>query len=85
MDNWKDNLIGFIPAIVLIGTLNMLRDLLTVDIEDRLGRKLTDWEYQYFLQEKNRKAQIDSQQATISLWRQQLSDRQIIHDLVWNS
>lgn len=83
MGNWQDNITEFIPIIVIMGTLNMLRDFLAVEIEERIGRKLTDWEWQYFLQERNRKAEVDSRQAAISQWRQQLADRQTIHDFVW--
>ena len=74
---------NLIPALVFIGMSDMLRALLTFEIEEQLGRKLTDWEWQYFLQERNRKSEIDSRQRIVSQWRQSLADRQIIHDVVW--
>ena len=74
---------NWIPALVFIGMSDMLRALLTFGIEEQLGRKLTDLEWQYFLQERNRKSEVDSRQQIISQWRQQLADRQIIHDFVW--
>ncbi len=75
---------NWIPALVFIGMSDMLRALLAFDVEERLRRKLTDWEWQYFLQERNRKSEIDSRQRIVSQWRQSLTDRQIIHDFVWN-
>ena len=75
---------NLIPALVFIGMSDMLRALLTFEIEEQLGRKLTDWEWQYFLQERNRKSEVDSRQRIVSQWRQSLADRQIIHDFVWN-
>ena len=74
---------NWIPALVFIGTSDMLRALLAFEIEERLGRKLTDLEWQYFLQERNRKSEIDSRQRIIGQWRRSLTDRQIIHDFVW--
>ncbi len=74
---------NMIPVLVFIGMSDMLRALLTFEIEEQLGRKLTDWEWQYFLQERNRKSELDSQQGIIGQWRQSLTDRQIIHDFAW--
>jgi len=74
---------NIIPALVFIGMSDMLRAFLSFKIEEQLGRKLTDWEWQYFLQERNRKSEIDSRQEIIRQWRQSLTDRQIIHDFVW--
>ena len=75
---------NLIPALVFIGMSDMLRALLAFDVEEQLGRKLTDWEWQYFLQERNRKAKAESQLEIVRQWRQWLVDRQIIHDFVWS-
>jgi hypothetical protein len=86
MNSLHDSLksaIDWIPALVFIGMSDMLRSFLSFEIEEQLGRKLTDWEWQYFLQERNRKSEIDSRQRIVSQWRQSLTDRQIIHDFVW--
>ena len=74
---------NLIPVLVFIEMSDMLRALLTFEIEEQLRRKLTDWEWQYFLQERNRKSEVDSQQNIVRQWRQSLVDRQIIHDFVW--
>ena len=84
MGNWKDNLTVFIPVVVLTVTLNMLRELLAVDIEERIGRKLTDWEWQYFLQERNRKEEAEARQRIVGQWWESEAVRQKIYDFVWN-
>jgi len=76
---------NLIPALVFIGMSEMLRALLAFELEERLGRKLTDWEWQYFLQERNRKSEADSWQELIRRLRQQPIDRKTIHDFVWNT
>jgi hypothetical protein len=82
-DNFKES-IDPISVLVYIGLSEMVRSILVHDIEKRLGRKLTDCEWQYFLQESNRKSDMESRQRIISQWRQQLADRQTIHDFVWS-
>jgi ABC-type bacteriocin/lantibiotic exporter with double-glycine peptidase domain len=84
MDNWQDNLTRFIPVVVFIGTLNMVRDFLAFEIEEQIGRQLTDWEWKYFLQERNRKREVEARQQIVSQWRESLAVRQKIHDFVWN-
>ena len=74
---------NLIPVLVFIGMSDMLRALLTFEIEEQLGRKLTDWEWLYFLQERNIKSEVDYRQRITGQWRQRLVDRQIIHDFVW--
>ncbi len=72
-----------IPAVVFMGLSSMIRWIIAPDIEKRLGRKLTDWEWGYYLQESFRKAKAESQLEIGRQWRQWLVDRQIIHDFVW--
>ncbi len=83
MSRWQDNLINFIPVLGFIGTCVMLRGILAHDIEKQVGRKLTDWEWQYYLQESYRKAETDFRQQIVRQWRQRMIDRQTIHDFVW--
>jgi len=81
-DNFK-SAIDWIPALVFIGLSDMVRTILAPDVEERLGRKLTDWEWRYFLQERKRKSEAESRKWVTDQWRQSLTDRQIIHDFVW--
>ena len=86
MNSLKDSFksaMDLLPALVFIGLSDMVRALLVFEIEEQLGRKLTDLEWQYFLQERNRKSEADSRQQIINQWRQQLIDKQIIRDFVW--
>jgi hypothetical protein len=81
-DSYKETM-NLISVLVFIGLSEMVRIMLSHDIEERLGRKLTDCEWQYFMQESNQKAELESRQRIVSQWQQQLADRQIIHDFVW--
>lgn len=81
-DDYKETM-NLIAVLVFIGLSEMVRTMFAYEIEERLGRKLTNWEWQYFLQESNRKAELESRQRIVSQWQQQLADRQVIHDFVW--
>ncbi|ADJ25412.1 hypothetical protein Dehly_0081 [Dehalogenimonas lykanthroporepellens BL-DC-9] len=86
MDNWQDSFktsMNLIPALVFLGLNSMIRPLIAPELEEKLGRKLTDWEWEYYLQESYRKAKVDSHQKAIQKYRQWLIDRQIIHDFIW--
>jgi hypothetical protein len=84
MDNWQDSLTDFIPVIAFIGMCNILRGLLALELEKKLGKKLTDWEWQYYLHEGFRKAEADLQQEKARQRIQRFADMQVIHDFVWN-
>jgi hypothetical protein len=83
LQNGLNPAIDWVPALVFIGLSEMVRTILAHDIEKRLGRKLTDWEWQYFLQESNRKFEADSRQEVIRQLQQQLIDRKTICDYIW--
>jgi len=88
MNNWQDSFktgMNLIPALVFLGLNSMIRPIIAPELEKRLGRKLTDWEWEYYLQESYRKANLDSQQTAMQKCRQWLIDRQIIRDFVWNN
>lgn len=86
MDSWQDSFkagMNLIPVLVFLGLNSMIRPLIELELKKRLGRNLTDWEWEYYLQESNRKAKADSEQKAIQQHRQWLNDRQIICDFVW--
>src|SRR4030042_6388237 len=83
MDKWQDSLTDFIPVIAFMGVIDMLRPILTPELEKKLGRKLMDWDWQYYLHEFFRKAVTYFQQEIIRQWLQRLADMQIIHNFVW--
>ena len=74
---------NLLPIYMFIGISDMLRPILSLDLEERLGRKLTDMEWRYYLQEIYRKREAERVQKIIRQWCQQLLDRKIIHDFVW--
>ena len=86
MNSWQDSFkasADLIPALVFLGLNSMIRPIIAPELEKRLGRKLTDWEWKYYLQESYRKAKAESRQQVIKQWRQRLVDRQIICHFVW--
>lgn len=83
MNRWQDSFIYFIPVLVFIGMCDMLRGILAPDLEKKLRRKLTDWDWQYYLREGFRKAEADSRQETDRQRLQRSDDMKIIHDFVW--
>ena len=86
MNSWQDSFkkgMDLIPALVFLGLNSMIRPIIAPELEKRLGRKMTDWEWKYYLQESYWKAKAESRQQVVKQWRQCLVDRQIIHDFVW--
>ncbi|MFC1909113.1 hypothetical protein ACFLXD_04585 [Chloroflexota bacterium] len=72
-----------IPALVFIGMSDMLREMLAPEIEKKLKRKMNDWDWQYYIRENFRRAEVDSRQEPIRRRQKRLGDMQIIHDFVW--
>jgi hypothetical protein len=83
MDKWQDSLTDFIPVIAFMGVVDMLRPILTPELEKKLGRKLTDWDWQYYLHEYCRKVEEYLQQEVVRQRLQRFFDKKIIHDFVW--
>jgi len=86
MNSWQDSFrkgMDLIPALVFLGLKSMIRPIIAPELEKKLGRTLTDWEWKYYLQESYRKAKVESRQQVVKQWRQQLVDRQIIYHFVW--
>ena len=76
---------NLLPALVFIGLSEMIRPLVAPEVEKRLGRKLTEWEWRYYILESYRKREAEHQQQIVREWWQRLVDRKIIHDFVWNN
>ena len=85
MNRWQDRLADFIPVIAFMGTMDMLSAILTPELEKMLGRKLTDWDWQYYLHESFRKLEADLQQEKHKQQIQRFADMQVIHDFVWKN
>ena len=74
---------NLLPVVVFMGMSDMLRLILASEVEERLGRKLTNEEWHYYLQENHRKRETEQREQMVRQRVQQLADRQIIHDFVW--
>lgn len=76
---------NLLPAVVFIGLSEMIRPIIAPEVEERLGRKLADWEWRYYLIESHRKREAERHQQVVRQWCQQLVDRKPIHDFVWKA
>ncbi len=74
---------NLLPALVFIGLSDMIRGIVEPEVEKRLRRRLTDWEWRYYIIESYRKREAERQQEIIRQWCQRLVDRKIIHDFIW--
>ncbi len=75
---------NLLPALVFIGLSDMIRPIVALEVEKRLRRKPTDWEWRYYIIESYRKREAEHHQQIVEQWYQRLVDMRIIHDFVWN-
>lgn len=83
MNRWQASLTYFIPVLAFIGMCDMLRGILAPELEKKLKIKLTDWEWQYYLREGFRRAEVESKQEIVRQRLQRSDDMKIIHDFIW--
>jgi len=83
LDNSFKAAMNLLPVVVFMGMSDMLRLILASELEERLGRKLTNEEWHYYLQESHQKREAEHRQQIVGQRYQRLIDRQIIHDFVW--
>ena len=74
---------NLLPAVVFIGLSEMIRPIVAPEVEKRLGRKLTDSEWRYYVIESYRKKEAERRQQIARQWFQRLADLKVIHDFVW--
>jgi hypothetical protein len=53
------------------------------ELEKRLGRKVTDQDWQVCLEEVCKKAEFDTQQKMLAAQQARINDQKIIHNFVW--
>jgi hypothetical protein len=85
MDKWQDAVTYFMPVIVFMGIIGMLKPILAPELEKKLGRKLTDWDWEYYRHEIFRKLIAELQEEKDRQRLQRLDDMKIIHDMVWKN
>jgi hypothetical protein len=87
MDNWlcefQKDLNILVPTVVLGVFLDAFNAVVLLELEQRLGRKLTDWDLQHLSREAQRKAEAESRQEIVRQRLQRLADMEIIHNFVW--
>ena len=71
-------------VMLLAGTFETYRPTIESRLVKKLGRKPTNEEWHYFLQECYEKVKVDFQQEQFRQWVQLLADRKAIHDFIWN-
>jgi len=76
---------NLLPVVVFIGLSEMVKPIIARDVEERLGRRLIHDEWRYYLREYHGKREAEHHQQIREEQYQQLVDRQIIHDFVWNN
>ncbi len=55
------------------------------ELEKRLRRKPTDWDWLMCLEDISKKAESETQQKMLKAQQDRLNDRKIIHDFVWSN
>jgi len=75
--------ITLFSVIMLAGVCESYRPVIESELEEKLGRKPTSEEWNYFLQECYEKVKVNFQQEQFRRWSQKLADLKIIHDFVW--
>ncbi len=63
---------------------DIFKAVISPELEKRLGRKPTDWDWQVYWEEMSKKAEFEAEQKMHRARQARLSDRQTIHDFVWN-
>jgi hypothetical protein len=88
MDKWlcefENDLNLLVPTVVLGVFLDAFNAVVLLELEERLGRKLTDWDSQYLTREAQRKVEAETRKEKVKRWEQWQIDRQVIHDFIWN-
>jgi len=75
---------NLLPVVVYMGLSEMIKPIIAREVEERLGRKLTEDEWRYYIRETYRKREAERHQRIVEQRYRQLVDMRIIHDFVWN-
>ena len=75
--------ITLFSVMMLAGVCESYRPMIESELGEELGRKPTNEEWHYFLQECYQKVKANFQQEQFRRWSQKLADLKIIHDFVW--
>jgi len=84
---WKQKLTDYMNAVFLLALIpvanSMIRTLVGPELENRVGRPLTDWHWQVFQQETEAKAWLMAWRGEFDRMCRKAAEREIIHKFVW--
>ena len=84
----NNTILALTTAIAVMNVFNdvdrMLRAFIGPKLEKKLGRPLTEWDWQVYWQEKANRDRYTVWNNFLIQRQQQLVDHQIISDFVWN-
>jgi hypothetical protein len=87
MSNWQYDLqkgMDLLGIMLVFSTFSdIFKAFIRPELEKRLGRKLTDWDWQTCLRELDKKAEFEAQQKMHRERRARINDLKTIHDFVW--
>ncbi len=88
MDNWRSELqkgMDLLGTLMMFGAFNdMFNAFVRPDLEKKLRRKLTDWDWQAYLRETRREAEFVTEEEKRRQRLARMDDLKTIHDFVWN-
>jgi hypothetical protein len=88
MGNWQYDLLRGMDLLGIMLVFSNFNDIFKVfvkpELEKKLGRRLTDWDWQAYLRELDKKAEFEAQQKMRRERKTRMNDLKTIHDFVWN-
>ncbi len=89
MGNWHYGLqsgMNLLGIMLVFSTFSdIFKAFIKPDLEKKLGRNMTDWDWQAYLREADKKAEFDAQEKVRRERQARMNDLKIIHDFVWNN
>jgi len=87
MDSWQCGFqrgMSLLSIMLTLGTFNdIFKAFIRPELEKRLGRKLTEWDWKAYLREVDKKAECEAEQRIHRERQARINDLKIIHDFVW--
>ena len=89
MSSWQETLSRLMTLATTVAMVAHM-DVITMAVvgprlEKKLERRLTEWDWQTYGQEKANRERCEAMNGLATCFRQQLIDWQIIHDFVWDA
>ncbi len=89
MGDWQHDLrrdMDLLGIMLVFSTFSdIFKAFIKPDLEKKLGRNMTDWDWQAYLREADKKAEFDAREKVHSERQARMNDLKTIHDFVWNN